>query len=383
LDVRAVVLLVVTACGRLQFDPVGTGGPGSGLPDGDGGFLVDSTLQVGVPRRVATGTEARLAFSSGQYAIAYTVAGGGIDVVRVDESGTVLPPVAAVTRTPAFTPDIAESAGGFTVVWSDDRAADREVWGMTISTTGQQGTETLVAPSPANNVGAQLARIEADPATGGIAVAYSLIRSVNTNCDVRLARRGPQLALVNDSLVQAGVLIPFSTVVVGDDGSYAVSWNNNEPVSFTRLNAQGTLLQPVMMLTSAPADVSRALVARTGQYAYAWGDGIDGTGPVRVTTTDSQGVRLRETVMSTPGTGPALIATPTGYAIAGQVLPGAIDLVELDPEGRPVAAPVRVTDRGYEASLVWDGSGYGVAWLQIESSTPSLVVGTYFTRVAR
>lgn len=144
---------------------------------------------------------------------------------------------------------------------------------------------------------------------------------------------------------------------------------------------------PAMQLTPAPLRAFDPQIAWTGtEYGVVWEDDRTGRSQVWFARLDPEGRKLGEDMQVTQafalsGGTSRLVWNGSGYGVAWTARPGpAIYFARLDANGARVGPDMLVTSLAFPiaaSSLVWNGEGYGIAW----HDTPESDLEIYFARL--
>jgi hypothetical protein len=140
--------------------------------------------------------------------------------------------------------------------------------------------------------------------------------------------------------------------------------------------APGVVCTPLeRRISTAPGSSRSPSVAWNGTgFGVTWQDDRDGQWGIYFALLDAQGRLLSEDVRISDGAGvgvtPVLAWTGAGYGVAWQDERDGFEQSEiyfrlLDERGAPLGEEVRITNAAgisYWPSLVWNGSGFGLAW---------------------
>ena len=155
---------------------------------------------------------------------------------------------------------------------------------------------------------------------------------------------------------------------------YGVAWHDwrdgTEEIYFARLTSEGVKVGGDVRVT---ADGFVPSLVWTGSgYGVAWQDDRDGNWEIYFARLTSEGVKVggdvRVTIDASYSRKASLVWTGSGYGVAwwdDRDGNNEIYFARLSSEGVKVGGDVRVTTDAFisrEPSLVWTGSGYGVAW---------------------
>jgi hypothetical protein len=188
-----------------------------------------------------------------------------------------------------------------------------------------------------------------------------------------------------------------SASIAWDGAAYGIAWrddrNGNGEIYFARVASDGAVIVPARRITTASGTSDRPSLVWTGtEYGLAWEDLRDSHYQIYFN---------RLALDGTPGTDskpfphatsveryPSLVWTGSGYGLAWEddrdvATYEEIYFWRIDASGTPVAGgPLRVTSSDSTSSswpsLTWTGSVYGIAWNDRRGSQS----GIYFTRIS-
>ena len=286
-------------------------------------------------------------------------------------------------------PDLAWNGSGYGVAWDDHRSGDSEIYFALLDSSGNQiGTEIQLSNSESNCGHASIVWTGAE-----YGVAWSDFRNVDPEVYfARVDRFGNRIG--DEVRLIHGYSQTPSLVWTGNE--YGLAWQDSRhaypEIYFSRLDSAGNRIGPPVRVTTADAISAWPSLAWTGsQYAVAWHDERDGNYEIYFARLDSAGGKIGSDVRVTVALGasshPSLVWTGTGYGLAWSdarddllLVDGQIYWASLDTTGSTLIGDVRVTwhDRWvHDPSLVWTGSEYGLAWE--DHRTPATAI--YFTTI--
>lgn len=164
--------------------------------------------------------------------------------------------------------------------------------------------------------------------------------------------------------------------MVWNGSGYGVAWaetrDGNSEVYFARLDASGSVLGSEVRVTDDAATSEGVSVVWTGtEYGLVWYDQRPGTYQVYFARLDDTGAKIGSDVRVTTDParswGPAMVWNGSGFGVAWWDVRDGNDEVyfaRLDATGAKVGSDVRVTN-GADAggpAIVWTGTEYGLAW---------------------
>ena len=203
----------------------------------------------------------------------------------------------------------------------------------------------------------------------------------DSSCD--LPGKAGSDVLLGDAQRYAG------TAVVWTGSEYGVAWaGDTRELYFARLDPSGNFIgQAVQVSSGVDVDAWWPSLVWTGtHFGVAWSDDRNYNDQVYFARLDASGNKLGDDVLvsSDPDYSYAqsLVWTGTEYGVAWEDHrhgPGEIYFARLDALGNKIGNEVRVTDvpsQSYEPSMVWNGTEYGMAWVDHRTGTD-----IYFARL--
>ncbi len=187
------------------------------------------------------------------------------------------------------------------------------------------------------------------------------------------SRSGTDVRVTSDPNYSAAPSIAWS----GE--TYGIAWfdgrDGNYEIYFARLDSAGSKIGPDQRITDNPGVSSAPSIVWTGaEYGLAWSDNRDGNFEVYFKRLDAAGNALTGDIRLTNAPGDSLnvslVSTGTGYGLAWEDMRDGgndeIYFARLDTAGSKIGADVRITNQpnlSNSPSIVWNGSGYGLAFL--------------------
>ncbi len=362
--------------------------------------VTDAAVAPGSPRLVWNGSG---------YGVVWKDERGGdpgdLYFARLDPAGAKLGSDVRITDDAAISdePSLAWNGTGYGVAWRDDRGGGAwEVYFARLDAGGAKLTADIpVSASPSVD--------SMTPALAWTGTDYGLAwvdrgSSPEEVVFAKLAASGALVSTTNLPPVTATVArLPGGTSLAWSGAEFGLTWSeqtvSDDPVLedlfdtfFARIDATGNLIGGIEWVSQGPAlhaDQSpvTAVAWADGEYGVAWDDksspaevrfarvGADGEVPDR-----------GHPVTSDPGTSErsSLVWTGSGFGVAWQDdRHGDLEIyfLRLDPSGNPAGSETRVTDATWDSSnpsLAWTGSEYGIAWQDARTDTVDTV---YFARV--
>jgi hypothetical protein len=173
---------------------------------------------------------------------------------------------------------------------------------------------------------------------------------------------------------------------------YGLAWLDTRggvgEIYFTRIDAAGNEIDDDVSVVTGALDVGKPSLAWSGSgYGIAWRETLDANGEIVFAPLDRYG-RLtgpQARITTDPGASddPSLVWNGSGYAVAwreDRKGTGEIYFARLDESGNKLAAELRVSEGGDDSSdpvLVWTGSEYGIAWRDYRDGNGEI----YFARI--
>jgi hypothetical protein len=167
--------------------------------------------------------------------------------------------------------------------------------------------------------------------------------------------------------------------IVWTGSAFGIAWADNRDgnfeIYFRILGPDGTAIGGERRVTSAPQNSSDpSLVWTGGGFGVAWTDYRDGgNGEIYFARLDASGARIGADVRITDqpnnSNGPSLVWTGSGFGVAflddRDLGGGDVYFARISDSGAEIGEETRVSvagGAGFGPSLIWDGTGYGVAW---------------------
>lgn len=269
-------------------------------------------------------------------------------------------------------PSLAWNGDGYGVAWHDDRDGNYEIYFTLVDRYGvATGSERRITDAAGNSGGAAIAWTGAeyglawwDERNGEREIYFRRLDAAGTPI-------GPEYRITN----AAGASTTPSIVWTGRE--YGIAWHDardgNDEIYLSRVHPSGHPLGPEVRVTNAAGASRYASVAWTGeQYAVAWQDDRDGNTEIYVARLDSLGSKVGSDVRITTAAGsseqPSLVWNGSGFAVAWHDDRDGvweIYLARMYTTGTKLGSDVRITTddavSGYPA-LAWSGAEYGITW---------------------
>ncbi len=165
--------------------------------------------------------------------------------------------------------------------------------------------------------------------------------------------------------------------LVWTGSEYGIFWHDdrdgNYEIYFARLAPSGNKIGTDTRVTNAPGTSSYPSAVWTGsEYGVSWHDYRDGNYEIYFARLDASGSKLGSDMRVTNDPAisdyASLVWNGSEYGLAWQDIQSAaweIYFAQLDSSGKKIGSETRVTNsskNSTQASLVWTGSEYGVAW---------------------
>ncbi len=272
-------------------------------------------------------------------------------------------------------PTLAWTGAAFLLVWDDDRHGDTELYLARLDADGAKATDevrltnaTTFSGFPAAAwSGSELGVVWEDDRDGPSQIFFARFDESGAPLD------GPvKLSNSNGNA--------YDSALVWNGSEYAAAWddggNNQSEVWFTRVDAAGVPIGGPLQRTSAAGLSMRTSIAWSGlDYGLAWEDERAG-GVLRMffTRCDANGTatggEIEETSSAAAARGASLVWNGSSYGLAWQDARGGNDAIYfslLDALGNKAAADVQVSAGSAEArqaSLVWADDHWAVAYVQ-------------------
>jgi hypothetical protein len=174
---------------------------------------------------------------------------------------------------------------------------------------------------------------------------------------------------------------------------YAVSWtdnrDSNEEIYFRRLDSSGTPIGSDLPVTDSSGRSRYPSIASNGlDYGIIWHDNTVGNYELYFRLVSGAGTllgtELRVTEATADSLTPSLVWTGTEYGVSWHDFrhgAGEIYFDRISETGTLLASNIRLTNEISEslrASVVWNGSGYGVSWSDYRNANYEI----YFNRIS-
>ena len=268
----------------------------------------------------------------------------------------------------------------FGMVWSDPRDGDSELYFTRIN-PDEPGTATNVRVT--DSIG-----LSTNPSLVWTGSVYGLTWNDDRdgNFEIYFARLdgdgniiGSAVRVTDDPDSSAGPSIVWTGTEFGVVWSdYRDGGSSDSEIYFARLDRFGRKLGVDMRVTTAGLRSSTPSLVWTGEeYGAAWNDQRDGNWEVYFTRFDSDGNRppgyrdLRLTMTDEGSYSPSLVWTGSEFGVAWHdqfVGNYQVYFARIYPDGTRGSDNIRVTDTRVHygasySSLVWNGSGYALSWM--------------------
>lgn len=298
--------------------------------------------------------------------------GDGMDASTVDTSdsgpdvadaGSACVPVADhIFTDPAASgdlPALAWTGDGYGVVWHDGRTGDSLLFFAQLDRDGVKiGSDRPIAGTS----GAEYPAI----AWNGQVFGISFVTSSTTPTKAHFARVAADGTLQGTvaEAGEAGTAIPS---IVWDGQTFALAYHSARgaarlEIFMSRFDTAGARVGAEVQVTNNGTDAFNPSIAWTGsRYGISFQDSRAGASEVFLALVDANGAKIgQETRLSTSnGAGTSYIAaSSTGFAVTYAGLQGPT-LVRLDTDGSRARAETPI--RNTPAPIVWNGAQYGFA----------------------
>ncbi len=366
-----VCLSLAGACGRFGYELPADDGDGDAPDDGDGGTAgaggSGTSGTTGAGGSVTSGSPG--AGTSGTSLAGSTSDGGS------DGGGLGAETPLGSPGGDAHVPRLVIADGELLLIWDDLVGGRPQLFGARVSTTGVP----LAAPIPLTQSSGSAGYAAVAWTGAGAAVVWEDTR--DGNAEIYAARFSPALARIGDDLrLSTTPKETFNPEIAWNGSELAVAWDDGGKVSsdlfLQRFAADLVPQGGLVPVSSAMGESVRAsMVWRGSEWALAWEDdtagGVMSMWFARVSVA---GVLPEAPRRETAGAGAALraslVASDAGFGLAWEDRRSgayAITFARLDAAGVKQGNEVVVSTAGgdaRQASLVWNGSVYGVAWTQ-------------------
>lgn len=184
--------------------------------------------------------------------------------------------------------------------------------------------------------------------------------------------KGDATRVTDDSATSDGASIAWT------GSNFGIAWHDRRDSSqyeiyFALLDSSGNKISSDIRITSADSYQKEPSLVWTGtEFGLAWHDYRLNNYEIYFARLDSSGTKIgsdtRITYYSNNSQYPSLVWNDSGYGIAWQEKKDGNDetyFALLNADGTKSGSDIRITDDDSNSrypSLVWDGSGYGIAW---------------------
>jgi len=355
------IVVVSSACGRLDFDVVGR----------DGGSASDA---AGLD---AAGLDA--ATMDGATIDGADVSG---DSMVVGEGGHT--PIVLETRVTSAPGDssaatLVWAGDGYALAWRDERDGDPEIYFARLDMNGTKiGDDVRVTNALGTSDSPQMVQ-----ASGGFAIVFADTPAGFTGVYfVMVDPAGTPLGaplLLSQSGIPAGTPT-LTRTATGFAAAWADSRNGQIEIYFTRIDASGVEVGSEVRVSNGAGESEWLWITWTGtESVVAWDDVRFGEPEIYVARFDGSGAVVGGETRITNAAGISAIPwiTWTGSELAltwSEDRDGNdnVYFARLDATGGRVGGDIRVTsDLGsqFMSSIAWNGAGFGVAWADSRDST--------------
>jgi hypothetical protein len=281
-------------------------------------------------------------------------------------------------------PSLAWNGSGYGVAWQGAKNGRRDIYFTRLDSEGERiGDDEAITDG--RGTGFSLPSLVWTGSGYGVAWGCSLIGARSVPYFAGLSPDG--MTIGDPTQVGGGGFRSISLVWTGSEYGVAFDLTDDE-VYFTRLTEDGAPVGDTVRLTSSPGwSWYPSLVWNGRGYGVAWEDNRDGRWQVFFARLDLEGEKIGDDAVvafeSLETRMPSLVWTGSGYGMAvigaGDWIPQVI-FARLTAEGEMMGAEVQVTEVGDDCAwpdLVWTGSEYGLVWEQDHIGYPDI----YFTRL--
>lgn len=290
-------------------------------------------------------THSSLVWTGSQFGLAWADSRHGTTELyfcRLDLSGTKIGDDVRLTDAPgsSYQPSLVWTGSEFAVAWADERDGNDEIYFARLDSAG-------------NKIGTDV-RVTAD--------TYPYIAS------------------------------SFWPSLVWNGTEYAIAWEDGRhsypEIYFRRLTSSGVEIGDEIRVTVTPPEASRPEMVWNGEfYALVWQDARHGARQIYFAALDAEGITIVPETQVTfdplPSFFPSLVWAGTDFGVAWQreeYQSAEVFFARLTSLGSVIEDIVRLTnDDGFSGnpSLVWNGSEYGVAWVDTDVTRD-----TYWARLS-
>jgi fibronectin type 3 domain-containing protein len=197
----------------------------------------------------------------------------------------------------------------------------------------------------------------------------------------------------NDPVAVSAGLGLGNPAAAWDGLAYGLVWQDflsgDDEIYFARVAADGSVVVPPVRLTNAAGDsVAPAIAWNGSEFGVAWQDARTTVTDIYFARVDLQGNKIGSDIQITndagSSLGPSLVWTGTEFGLAWddtRLTSRDLYFVRLDTTGTKLEADRQITTdpaSSSQASLVWTGSGYGLAWVDTRDGNAEI----YFARLS-
>ena len=365
--------------------------------DCDGALDEDPACETTCDRAEASWDISRLASSGGAPSLVWTGSEYGVAwqdywwgtapsdleiyFARIDASGNPIGSVIRVTNAAGSSadPSLVWTGHEYGVVWQDLRDGNPEIYFARLDAAGNKiGTDVRLTNEPFESY---------DPSLVWTGREYGVAwpnywRESNNDQGVdiffaRLDGAGNRIGL--DTWVSRIPLLSWRPSLVWTGSEFGVSWYGFQyiypygdwEIFFARLDAAGQKIEDDVRVTNATGGSGSPSLVWTGsEYGVAWYDRRDGDPDEEIyfARIDASGNKLGSDIRITNAAGSSdnasLVWTGSEYGVAWldyRDQSGEIYFARIDHAGNKIGPDVRVTG-GVDPSLVWTGNDYRVSW---------------------
>jgi hypothetical protein len=375
------------------------GGDGGSVAVGpNGGPILSACARSGAEVKIPTtqGTESfAVVWNKDHYLFAYSdpsLGNGDIVTIRVSPDGTAFGAYSVVQRTDAGShlPSLLALDDGYVVAWQEGTAG-KTVRIQKLDLEGKPSGEAITVGSAE----ADEARPVLTRGPAGVVVAW--MDSVFGRTSVHMATLDTATMRVTTPVVmnEGGSPAAFPAIA-GDQNRLAAIWSERREGQF---DTRFAFLDSALAVTSevslrkepSTGDALLGRVIKTGfGFMSAWEQAHGDENQIHMSLLDHAGQLIAEGVAHEPDTGDAnwpnmaWTGSATGLVYYQWRKGGnaQIHLTVIDPKGKRIGADTQISatprsERARFPDLVWNGGGFGVAWVDTRDGSPQL----YFAKV--
>jgi len=366
-----VLIPVLAACGRINFDARSDGGGGGGDSGDDGGITVDARSQVTPPLPVSDTQSVAscpaIAWSGVRWGVAWVdrrdSTAGEIYFAALDANGTKIGVDVRVTNDVAATlcPAITWNGTRFLVVFPDERVGNFEIFGALISDLGvvEAGTPPRLTSDNGDST---------QPTLGWNGTTFDLawrdVRGVNSEVHYVRASGAGVVLPPEVTVSQTGVFVNVAALAETPWGA-AVAWYDDSNGTLLRLSLLSNSIEQYDV-SLGPATTGTGF---TGPPAIAW------TGSqLAVAWIEEPVSQSRDLVFANVDAASGVASSPVPLGVSGPTKPvaavagGLLGLVQQpgprfvlrSTNGQPVDAPITLTQAA-ETSISSDDTRFAIA----------------------